>query len=245
VKPTEGKKGEHSLAAQFLFEALASAYVLFAVVFLWPYPAFLTPLLFGGILLKLWFWRERADMAMMAAAALLGTPSEMVCVRYGVWTYHAPGLVFGIPVWIPLVWAYLFCLFRRMSLSLYALRWRIWPERNALAPKILFAILGGSILIYSLATVFLIIKPIAIVYTAFLIPAVIFWHEERDVLIFLIGGALGTMGEYICMTLGFWQYHFPLIRTIGLPLSLPLAWGLSAVITSRIARIWEETPKGR
>jgi hypothetical protein len=58
-------------------------------------------------------------------------------------------------------------------------------------------------------------------------------------LIFVIGGALGTLGEYICMKLGFWQYHYPFFMAIGLPLSLPLAWGLSAVIVARIARIWE------
>jgi len=242
MKSAEGRRTRHSLGAEFLFEALTGAYVLCAVAFLWKYPILLTPLLFGGILLKLWFWRGKADAAMMAAAAVLGTPSEMLCVRLGVWSYHAPGLVYGIPVWIPLVWAYLFCLFRRISLSLLTLRWRVWPDREALFPKILFCILGGSILAYSLATVLLIIRPIAIVYTAFLIPAVIFWHEERDTLIFLIGGALGTLGEYICMTLGFWHYHFPMIRSIGLPLSLPLAWGLSAVITSRIARMWEKHP---
>ncbi len=210
------------------------------VVIWWRKPVWLSLLLGGGLLVQLWFWREKADVAMMAAAALLGTPSEMLCVRLGVWTYHAPGLVFGIPVWIPLVWAFLFCLFRRISLSIHSVRWRIWRNREMLSVKILFGILCGVIVVYYLITVSLIMRTIAIVYTAFMIPAVIFWHGERDILIFLIGAVLGTLGEYICMKLGFWHYHYPVFRSIGLPISLPLAWGLSSVITGRIAGIWEK-----
>ena len=44
----------------------------------------------------------------------------------------------------------------------------------------------------------------------------------------------------MCMKLGFWHYHYPLIKSIGLPLSLPLAWGLSSVIIGRIAMMWEK-----
>jgi hypothetical protein len=164
----------------------------------------------------------------------------MLCVRLGVWTYHAPGLVFGIPVWIPLAWAFLFCLFRRISLSIHSVRRRIWRNREMLSVKILFGVLCGVIVVYYLITVSLIMRTIAIVYTAFMIPAVIFWHGERDILIFIIGGILGTVGEYICMKLGFWHYHYPLLRSIGLPISLPLAWGLSSVITGRVAKIWEK-----
>lgn len=237
----EGQK-HRGLWTELFFEAFTGIYVLVVVVIFWRKPFWTSLLLGGSLVMQLWFWREKADVAAMVAAALLGTPSEMVCVKTGVWTYDAPGMVFGLPVWIPLVWASLFCLFRRSSLTISSIAWRIWPDRNSLARKVVFRGLGGLIVVYALITLYIIKKTISAVYSAFLIPALIFWREERDILIFIIGGILGTVGEYTCMKLGFWQYHYPFLRSIGLPISLPLAWGLSAVIVGRIAGMWEGVP---
>lgn len=227
------------IGAELFFESFVGIYLLAVVVICWRKPLWLSLLLSGGLGLQLWFRGEKADVVTMVAAALLGTSSEILCVRLGVWTYHAPGLVLGLPVWIPLVWASLFWLFRRLSLTIMSVAQRIWPDQKMLATKIFFGVLGGLILVYYLITVSVIRRPIAAVYTIFMIPAVIFWHGKRDILMFIIGAALGTLGESICMKLGFWQYNYPFFRSIGLPLSLPLAWGLSSVIIGRIAGIWE------
>ncbi|MCD4716078.1 MAG: hypothetical protein K8R45_04970 [Desulfobacterales bacterium] len=112
--------------------------------------------------------------------------------------------------------------------------------RQNLIKKVVLWGLRIVILLYSAVTVSLIKRSIALTYTIFLIPAVIFWRGDRDVIIFIVGGILGTFGELICMKLGFWHYHYPLFKSIGLPLSLPLAWGLSSVIIGRIALIWEK-----
>lgn len=237
----ERQKGR-GIGTELFFEAVVGIYVLAVVVIFWRRPVLTSFLLSGSLGMQLWFWRKKADVAAMVAAALLGTPSEMVCVRLGVWTYHAPGVVFGLPVWIPLVWASLFCLFRRASLTLSSIAQRLWPDQGMLVRKLLFRGLGGIIVIYSVLTLCLINKTIAGVYSVFLVPALIFWHGEKDILIFVIGAVLGAVGEYICMQLGFWQYHYPLLRSIGLPISLPLAWGLSAVIVGRVAGIWERRP---
>jgi hypothetical protein len=119
---------------------------------------------------------------------------------------------------------------------------RIWPDRDTFPRKALFRGLGGLVVGYALVTLYIIKKTIAAVYSAFLIPALIFWRGEKDILIFIIGGVLGTVGEFTCMKLGFWEYHYPFLRSIGVPISLPLAWGLSAVIVGRIAGIWEGVP---
>ena len=215
-------------------------YVVAAVVFSWRQPI-LTSLLLGfGILAQLLVCREKSQVVMMIAAILLGTPSEIACVKYGVWSYHAPGLVFGIPIWIPLVWAYLFGLFRCVTLHLYRMI-RVTPSgrRNTIKKIVLWG-LRIVILLYSAVTICIIKRFIALTYMIFLIPAVIFWHRDRDALIFTVGGVFGTFGELICMKLGFWHYHYPLLKSVGLPLSLPLAWGLSSVIIGRIAMIWEK-----
>jgi len=231
------------LAKELVFEFLTGLYLLAVVVLCWRHPALTTALLVVGAGIQLWFWREKADVAMMVAAAVLGTPSEMVSVKLNVWTYYAPGLVFGIPVWIPLVWANLFCLYRRASLTGLALAREKWPKDGFPSIRDCSWVLGVVVLLYAFVTLAVIRRAIAIVYGVFMIPTLLCWHKERDILIFCIGAVLGTVGEYLCMRLGFWVYHYPYFESIGLPISLPLAWGLSAIITSRIASLWERRPE--
>jgi hypothetical protein len=238
----EKNQKRKSIGTELFFEALTGIYVLIVVVVFWRKPLWTSLLLGGSLVVQLWFWCERADLATMIAAGLLGTPSEVVCVKTGVWTYDAPGMVLGIPIWIPLVWASLFCLFRRSACTILAIARRIWPYPETFARRALFRGLGGLIVIYAVITLCIIKKAIAAVYSAFLVPALIFWRGEKDILIFIIAGALGSVGEYTCMKLGFWQYDYPFLKSIGVPISLPLAWGLSGVIVGRIASNWEGVP---
>lgn len=235
---------DRNTGQDLFFEVLFSIYLVGIVLFFWHLPLWAALLLGVGLALQLWFWGERADGAAMAGAALLGTPSEILCVRYGVWTYEAPGLLFGIPVWLPLIWGSLFCLFRRISLTIHDLIQGICPDARAVGKRVFFALLAAFIIGYCVLVLFTIDRTIAAVYSFFMFLAVIFWHSQRDILIFIVAGFLGTLGEYICMKVGFWEYQYPFFRSIGLPISLPMAWGLSGVIIGRIARIWEkETTK--
>jgi hypothetical protein len=227
------------IGVEFIYETISGLYLICVVVLFWRHTLTATLLLGAGLGIWLWRCRSKADAAAMVGAALLGTPSEMICVKYGVWTYDAPGLFMGIPVWIPLIWASLFCLFRRIAGTLHSLADKMWPGRKSLSRKIVFSLLAGVIVVYYIMISIAIIRSIAIVYTVIMLITVIFWHEERDILIFITGGMLGTLGEYICMQQGFWHYHFPHFISIGLPVSLPMAWGLSAIIIGRIAKIWD------
>jgi len=229
-----------TLRREILFEIFVSVYLVAVVVSCWRSPVIASFLLAVCILFQLRFWREKSDAATIIAAALLGTPSEMVCVHYGVWTYDAPGLILGIPIWIPLVWGALFCLFRRLSITAVEF-FSALPNKRFFTLSIMIS--GIFILIYFVTTVMVIKKEIAIAYTVFMIPAIIFSHKERDILLFIIAGLLGTFGEYLSMNLGYWRYHFPYLASIGLPISLPLAWGLSGVIIGRIAMIWEKADR--
>lgn len=234
--PTLGWK---KISADIAWALLVSLYLPAVVVFLWRTPALASGALAAGCALQLAVWPSRANAVIMIAAAALGMPSEMASVRLGVWTYDAPGLVMGVPIWIGLVWANLFGLFRRLAILAHVLSWRLWPGARPRLRRAVFSLLYALILAYFLFTVFNIARPIALIYTAFMLPFIFFWRSERLALIFIIGGAIGTLGEYICMLQGFWVYHFPYFRSLGLPLSLPLAWGLSGLITWRIAMAWE------
>lgn len=230
----EGKP-MRSILQEVLFEFFSAIYVVLVVVFLWRHPGFIAIALTLGLLIQVRFWKTRADVVVIAAAAVLGLIGEIACVHFNLWKYHAPGLVFGVPAWLSLVWAYNFCLFRRMSMTTFSM-----IENGGKAVRIIMRLAGFGILIYTVITLILIIRPVAAVFLAVSIPAVIFWRTDRDILIFIVSAIFGTAGEYLCMKLGFWHYTMPYLRGIGVPLSLPLAWGLSGVILGRAARPFEK-----
>jgi hypothetical protein len=220
---------------QFAFEFVAGLYVLAVVLLLWRRPAWTFLLLAVGVAGQRWVWRDRADAVTMIVGAVLGTFAETLCVRSGVWTYYTPGLVLGVPVWLPLVWAYLLCLFRRASLTVHLFSVVVWPSARPILRQAVFGVLGLLILAYCVVTVVSVGKGFAIIYSALMIPAIIFWHRETDILLFIIAGILGTFGEYLGLQAGIWEYHFPFFRSLGVPISLPLAWGFTSVFASRAA----------
>jgi len=59
------------------------------------------------------------------------------------------------------------------------------------------------------------------------------WHQKDDIYFFLVAAILGPVSEIIMIHFGVWQYTNP--TAFGIPLWLPLAWGLSAIIIKRFA----------
>jgi hypothetical protein len=60
-----------------------------------------------------------------------------------------------------------------------------------------------------------------------------FFPKKADIYYFLPAAILGPIGEVIAISYGVWQYANPTI--LGVPLWLPIGWGLSAMIALRIA----------
>ncbi|CAN2039275.1 DUF2878 domain-containing protein [Candidatus Magnetomoraceae bacterium gMMP-15] len=224
---------------KIFLNCIAAIYMLSMILIFYEKPVLLTFLLCGSIVFQLLFFNEKVDIAMMLTAAFLGSFAEIVCVKLNVWTYNVPGLMFGIPIWLPFAWGSLLCLFRRISLHIYLMISNKCDKKNKIIMQIFWGLLAGMIIIYYVIIICVISPTIAIIYTIFMISAVIFWHEKRDMLIFIISAFVGTLGEYICIKFEFWHYHYPLLDSIGLPISLPMAWGLSSVIMGRIANIWD------
>ncbi|MFA5351960.1 MAG: hypothetical protein WC304_01620 [Candidatus Gracilibacteria bacterium] len=48
---------------------------------------------------------------------------------------------------------------------------------------------------------------------------------------FILGGLLGSLTETICIYFGAWSYASP--QFLGIPLWLPIVWGIAAVIITR------------
>jgi hypothetical protein len=60
------------------------------------------------------------------------------------------------------------------------------------------------------------------------------WHEKYDIVYFLVAAILGPLGEIICIYYGTWNYASPTL--LGIPMWLPLVWGFTGIVLTRIAR---------
>ena len=64
----------------------------------------------------------------------------------------------------------------------------------------------------------------------------IFSRKPINVWLFVAVAAGGFFGEFVCVQHDVWYYTHPAIKSIGMPLSLPIAWGVSANIVWLLAR---------
>jgi hypothetical protein len=60
-----------------------------------------------------------------------------------------------------------------------------------------------------------------------------FWHRKDDVVFFMTGAVIGPIGETVCISFGTWQYVNPTM--IGIPVWLPLAWEIAAILVKRLS----------
>lgn len=75
---------------------------------------------------------------------------------------------------------------------------------------------------------------LAAVMAATAAVAVYAWPNRRLNLIILgVGAVVGGVGEIVCSNAGAWQYAYPTF--LGIPLWLPVAWGLVVVLIRQIA----------
>ncbi len=63
-----------------------------------------------------------------------------------------------------------------------------------------------------------------------------FWYKKHDVYFFVVGTVLGPIGEVVAIYFGAWQYTNPTF--LGIPMWLPIVWGLAAVLIKRISELF-------
>lgn len=219
------------------------------VIGLAPYPLliFLVLSLLGGWSLyrsqstQHWVW-------LFGLAAVFGTLGEYYCV-YGAWTtfgdglwnYHFPSSFnLELPVWIPLIWGNLFVFFAGVSFlitpdySRPASRWWIQLVRFLA----IFLILAYAGVMYRSIKF-----EILYALTPLLALMVTFWTHIRDLAIYFIAAIGGSIGEILAMRWELWSYTVPMFENWitewlgvpGLPVSLGMAWGMSALFLNRLA----------
>ena len=58
------------------------------------------------------------------------------------------------------------------------------------------------------------------------------WREREDLLLFALCAVAGALAEAAAIAFGAWTYGFP--NMIGIPLWLPLLWGVAGLFIKRM-----------
>lgn len=184
-------------------------------------------------------WRRIA-----AIAAVLGTVGEAICVfpawypdGRGLWEYRFPnpfGLSGELPIWLPLVWANLFVLFVALARRVPTRSGGTWPGGvHFLAVLVIVAHAFAIARVVRIEILYGLVP----LFSAFLL----WWNTPRDLTVYGIAAILGSCGEILAMREGLWIYTAPFFQAgfllahgiPGVPISLPMAWGLCAVLVRR------------
>lgn len=98
-------------------------------------------------------------------------------------------------------------------------------------------------LVYEIALFLVTIASISFLYmewpllTGLLVVAMLVggkvWYDRNDVYYFVSGAFVGSIAEIICVYFGAWRYTNPTI--FGIPIWLPIAWGVATVLIIRFA----------
>lgn len=97
--------------------------------------------------------------------------------------------------------------------------------------------LVSSLLVYPvgilcLATLYRQSLLLAAVLVGLAVIVVLIAPREGDVVVLLGGAVLGPIAEIVAVRFGAWSYHTP--DFLGVPIWLPIAWGLATLIIKRI-----------
>lgn len=159
-------------------------------------------------------------------ALFVGVTMEYGFCYYNWWIYANP-TIGGLPIWLPFTWVIIMITSGELSDFIEkALRQRL--SSGVYQTLILF--LAALFFAYAFFTFAHISRVLSYIFGGILICVVIFGHRPFNVIYFYTTAFMGSVGEIICMKFGVWYYTAPYFVKLGIPLSLPLAWGLSANI---------------
>ncbi|MBI9076009.1 MAG: hypothetical protein JEZ02_11400 [Desulfatibacillum sp.] len=203
---------------------------LFFICWLFPHNAALA-LTSGALFFVTVAYRpSRFKFSLALYAILLGTLGEYLCCRSNLWVYKYP-TAFNLPMWIPFIWPML--VINLWEVSTYIL------ELLDKCPKALrvglLVFWGAVILAYVAFTSFYLKNMIAWILLGFFLIVVAFSRKPINIWLFVAVAAGGFFGEYVCVQHDVWYYTRPVLKSIGMPLSLPMAWGVSGNIVWLLA----------
>ncbi|MFH1236315.1 MAG: hypothetical protein V1685_05260 [Parcubacteria group bacterium] len=109
-------------------------------------------------------------------------------------------------------------------------------RKELLLEAVVFA-LTIALLVYFDDKVFL----LTIILILFSVLSNRLWHQKHDIFFYITGAILGPLAEIVCTANGVWRYEHPTF--LNIPLWLPFAWGIAAVMITRIAETFVKIEK--
>ncbi len=89
---------------QFILINILSVLSLLSVIILWKDNILLTEFLVVILILMLSMQRSKKEIILVVFFGIAGSIAEIVTMYFGVWQYDNPSF-FGIPLWLPALWA--------------------------------------------------------------------------------------------------------------------------------------------
>lgn len=222
-------------------------------------------LLFAGIVLSVRFWsavpfihvaiaciaviglalfHTKDDIIFFAGGVLLDGLGEISAVHFGVWNYAIPD-IWGIPLWIPIIWGASFMLIRRIRNSIFRLMNRRLVERQPASKKSTF------MLIYDVGMYALVLALVVTLWQDNLVLTILLallcavnlarFHHAHDVFIVLFVGIIGSIGDFYAVHFGLWTYTNP--SFFGQPLWVFPLYAVFGLITVRTAFVFSKLHK--
>lgn len=226
---------EDSLPPRFALFSLSLiaaliVYALYAILLLWRQPYLLALCLLPAPL-ALAARLGPTGTATVVAGAVIGPLTEAVCVAGGLWRYAETGGLPLIPPWLPVIWA---CFPAALWLIAKSLLGEVsTPKRSAL-PFCLAGIGLEIVLFLTLSHSLPLIFAAALLMGATVVLAVPKVERGAALVLMAAGAVLGPVCEALPVAEGAWSYAQP--DVLGLPLWLPLAYALFAMLVTYGAR---------
>ena len=91
--------------------------VVFLVLLVWRNNTLVTLILLAAYGTRYFFWPDKEDHIFFAAGAVIGSTTEILATRAGIWAYTLPTLL-NIPVWLPFAWGFAVVMIVRIGQAL-------------------------------------------------------------------------------------------------------------------------------
>lgn len=180
-----------------------------------------------GILFLVFIYRpSRFKIIMFFAGIFLELPFYYLnTVCYHGWGYKNPTPFLGFPVWEPI-------LFTVEYIVLAELAALIDEQLKKAVSLRIHKFISISILLIILLYASITFLNIGIFYTYWMLPFFVITlciaHRPFNMIYFILSALIAPVVEIIIMRFGVWYFTSPYFRSIGFPLSLPLAYGISS-----------------
>ena len=212
--------------------AFLAAFLLI-IVFLWQHPFWSFFAAAALTIIAFQKWKSYEDRIFFFVCGIVGFAGEVVCIKYGAWTYSNPVLL-GVPLWEPLMWGFLGMTAHRIQQTVFSLEHkdRIRKLTHGTVRDIVYDLSMMGIVIALVSSLWRNDQLLFIVLLLLGICNVLIFHHPRDLFFIFISPAMLLLFEPLAVSSGAWTYPSPVV--FGVPLWLFSAYFCFCLLFGRL-----------